>query len=325
MEKRISIPLAGERQVYDVKHVTTALEAMQPEENPTLRRTYERMVAKGGSRWLIKPSSTSTFDWLYEVCPNFEPVIDDLKKYLHLAIFGDGPISFMPILLTGDPGVGKTHFSKCLAEALATEFELLSMSSMTAGFVLSGSAPTWKGAKAGKVADRLINGTVANPVFLMDELDKAGGDSQHDVNGPLYQLLEGETNANFKDEFIDIEFDCSKVFWIASANEPSFLPKAIFSRMAVYEVQPPTREQGRRIGQAIYKRLLEQHNWAFEPEMSERALDSVETITPREMKKRILDALGAALVAGRRHLEQDDFKVSTGPQAKPAIGFVSSR
>jgi ATP-dependent Lon protease len=321
MPKSITIPIAGERQVYDVEVVQKALDALGPDENLQLKRTYTNMIEQGGVRFLIKPSSVTAFDWLYEVCPNFTPVLDDLKKSLHLAIFGNGPLSFTPILLAGDPGVGKTHFAKCLAEALATEFTFVSMGTMTAGWILSGAGPSWKGAKEGRVARALVRGPVANPLFLLDELDKGGGDSQHSASGSLYDLLESETNTAFRDEYLDIPLDCSAMQWVATANYPERIDNAILKRMAVYEVKPPTEEQGRAIGQAIYGKLLKEHGWPFDAILSDDALSAVQTIAPREMKKRMLDAMGSARIADRVYLVRDDFETRHVKEEKRAMGF----
>jgi ATP-dependent Lon protease len=321
MPKNITIPIAGERQVYDIEVVKKALDGLGPDENLQLKRTYTHMIEQGGVRFLIKPSSTKAFDWLYEVCPNFSPVLNDLRKSLHLAIFGNGPIAFTPILLAGAPGVGKTHFAKCLAEALATEYAFISMSTMTAGWVLSGAGPSWRGAKEGRVARALVRGPVANPVFLLDELDKGSGDSQHNPSGSLYELLESETNSTFRDEYLDIPLDCSAMQWVATANYPDRIESAILKRMSVYEIKAPTAEQGRTIGQAIYSKLLKEHGWPFDAVLSDDALSAVQAIEPREMKKRILDAMGSSRVADRAHLLRSDFENREVKEEKRAIGF----
>ncbi|MBL3335783.1 AAA family ATPase, partial [Klebsiella pneumoniae] len=81
---------------------------------------------------------------------------------------------------------GKTHFARQLANVLGTGFEFVSMSSLTAGWILSGASSQWSHAKPGKVAQALVCGDYANPLMVLDEVDKAGGDARYDPMGALY-------------------------------------------------------------------------------------------------------------------------------------------
>lgn len=316
-----TIPIAGYRQVYDTKHVEAALAGDEERSAGFLRKTYLKMCEFGGTRYLIKPSRPDALDGLEALCPNFQCVIDDLKKYLHLAVAGNESMSFMPLLLAGDPGVGKTHFAKMLAKALGLDYEFCSMGAMTAGWVLSGSSSSWQGARHGKVAQKLIEGETANPVFVLDELDKAGGDSRYDPMGVLYQLLEHETASHFKDEFLDVPMDASVILWVATANDLSRIPEPILSRMGVYEVPSPTPEQAAQIAKLVFEGLLKAHPWKFEPQLSESVLEALAEVPPREMKKRLLDAMGTALMAGRDSLTADDVRSQRRPLKNP-VGFM---
>lgn len=318
---RVSITIAEERKVYDVGAVDKALAALDENQSPLLRRTYNKMREAGGNRMLVKPSNDHALDSLYTACPNFSEVLDDLRKYLELALYGNEPLSVLPILLLGDPGVGKTHFAKCFAAALQTDHEFCSMATMSASWIISGSAATWKDSRPGKVATRLIEGTYANPVIVLDELDKTVG-SSYDPVGPLYQLFERETATHFKDEFVDVELDCSNVSWICTANDVNAIPDPILSRMAVYEVRRPTHDEAREIGRAIYRGLLSEHRWAFLEELEDDALDILAEFPPREMKKRLLDALGQARLARRDYVTPEDFTRPATRSGARKIGFM---
>ena len=106
------IPIADLQPIYSVAEVERASEDGAAKRNEGLKSWYERMRELGGSRYIIKPSTTSAVDELADASPNFTDVIDDLRKSLALAISGNEAVQFLPMLLLGEPGLGKTHFAK---------------------------------------------------------------------------------------------------------------------------------------------------------------------------------------------------------------------
>lgn len=317
----MTITIARSHQIYSVQEVESAQEKARAMKSPELEAFYDDMLSFGAERFVTTPSSTDALDPLYEDCPNFSEVLDDLNRYLGLALAGGAGVNVMPVLLLGDPGVGKTHFGKRLAAALGTEFEFISMNALSAGFVITGSSSTWKGAKCGKVAERLVRGKFANPVVLLDEVEKATGSTQSDPIAALYQLLEPETSRAFHDEFIDVDLDASQVFWVLTANSLDGIPSALLSRMAVYEVPAPTREQAAGIAQRVYAGLLRELKLKnVDEELPESVLDKMAEISPREMRKVLLDGLGFAVQAGRSALVPEDVRVK-GETGRRRIGF----
>src|SRR5512141_981708 len=260
------IPLAGLQPIYSVAEVDRALEDGAAKRNEGLRSWYDRMRELGGSRYIIKPSTSAALDDLYDASPNFHAVIDDLRKYLALAVAGNEAVQFIPMLLLGEPGLGKTYFAKRLAHVLATGFEFVSMSSLTAGWVLTGASAQWHNARPGKIAQTLIEREYANPVIVLDEVDKAGGDARHAPMEALSPLLERDTAIHFKDEFIDVDMDASHTLWVATANDETVLPEPILNRMNVYAIDRPDADGARRIAIAIYREILDQHRWPFPPD-----------------------------------------------------------
>lgn len=316
----IRLSLAEERTIYHVADVDRALEDTAAARNESLALLYEKMKQRGGGRFLIRPTAADMLDDLYDTCPNFSEVIDELKKYLALSVAGNEPMSFTPILLLGEPGVGKTHFAKELARLLGTGHEFVSMSSLTAGWILSGASSQWNNAKPGKVAHALVHGEFANPVVVLDEVDKAGGDTRYDPMGALYGLLEKETASHFKDEFIEIDMDASHILWVSTANDERAIPEPILNRMNVYEVPRPDREAACRIAAALYRETVAAHDWGFPPEPDQEILECLAGLPPREMKKRLLAAFGTAKLDGRSALEKRDIEAApTGRSRK--IGF----
>ena len=315
------IPLADLQPIYSVAEVDRALEDGAAKRNEGLKSWYDRMRELGGSRYIIKPSTAAALDDLYETSPNFHAVIDDLRKYLALAVAGNEAVQFLPMLLLGEPGLGKTYFAKRLAQALATGYEFVSMSSLTAGWVLTGASAQWHNARPGKVAQTLIEGEYANPVLVLDEVDKAGGDARYDPMGALYGLLERDTALHFKDEFIDVDMDASHILWVATANDDCAIPEPILNRMSVYEIDRPDADGSRRIALAVYREILDAHRWAFPPEPSAGVLDKLASIAPRDMRKLLLDAFGTAKLAGRDHLIAGDIDSRKLCGRRARVGF----
>lgn len=318
------IPLADSKAIYSVADVDRALEGTMPNQNESLRSLYEKMRERGGERFLVRPSSTDGFDALQDACPNFKPVIDDIRKHTALAISGNEAVQFMPILLLGEPGVGKTHFAKCLAQVLGTGFEFVSMSSLTAGWILSGASSQWMNAKPGKVAQSLVQGEFANPLITLDEVDKAGGDARYDPMGALYTLLEYDTSLHFKDEFIEVAVNASHILWVATANDESAIPDPILNRMNVYAIEHPDQDGAIRIARALYTEILAMHRWGFEPELSDdEVLEKLANIPPRDIRKILLGAFGNAKIEGRSYLRLKDLNLERLAKRKTKIGFYS--
>jgi ATP-dependent Lon protease len=318
---RLSLPLAEQRHVYRISDVERALAGLEENPSPLLKKTYLKMCEAGETRLLVKPSNEFALEALYEECPNFSDILDDLRKYLELALFGGEALTVLPILLLGDPEVGKTHFAKSLANAIQTEFEFCSMATLSASWLICGAASSWKDARPGKVAMRIIDGHYANPVIVLDELDKAVNSNFEPV-GPLYQLFERETATDFKDEFIDIKLDASHILWVCTANDLASIPDPIVSRMMVYEVRRPTKDEARRIAQRMYQALLREHSWPFVSSLSDDSLDTLASVPPREMKKRILDALGQARMQRRDYVQPSDIG-RTAAREQKRIGFTN--
>ena len=180
MPADVAIPIAGFKDVYDVGAVEKALSELSPTANEALRNLYEKMVRLGGQRFTVKPSALPDVERLFAELPNFSEVLEDIRKHLALCIDSNDSVELPPMLLLGDPGIGKTHFARKVAALLGTGFGFVPMSSLTAGWVLSGASSQWKNAKPGKVFDTFLNGDYANPVIVVDEIDKASGDGQYD-------------------------------------------------------------------------------------------------------------------------------------------------
>lgn len=306
----IHLSVAEERSIYDVADIERALEDGSGNRNEALTALYEKMKQRGGGRFLIRPSEVDMIDDLYDTCPNFGEVVDDLKKHIALSVAGSEPMRFTPILLLGEPGIGKTHFARELAARLGTGHEFVSMSSLTAGWILSGASAQWNHAKPGKIAHTLVHGDFANPIVVLDEIDKAGGDARYDPMGALYSLLEQDTAKAFKDEFVDIDIDASHILWVTTANDERGIPDPILNRMNVYEIPRPDQAASLCIARSLYQASVADHDWGFPEEPDDAVLERLASLPPRDMKKRLISAFGTAKLAGRSWLECSDFDQS---------------
>ncbi len=322
---RPAISIAGFKNVYHVPRVEEALSGLQDlgaGASDALKATYVKMIRAGGQRFSIKPSALPDIDALVDELPNFEAPLEDIRRQLALCLSSDDPLDLEPMLLLGDPGIGKTHFARRLARLLGTGYSFIGMSSLTAGWILSGASAQWKNAKPGKVFDALVHGDYANPVIVVDEIDKAGADAQYDPLGSLYTLLEHDTACEFVDEFAEVPIDASDVVWIATANEARAIPEPILNRVNVYEIEAPDADGARRIARGIYRELRDEHGWGqqFPEEPAPATIDRLAQLKPREMRRVLLAAFGSAKLAGRYEVLADD--VSAERLARKArIGF----
>ena len=222
-----------------------------------------------------------------------------------------------PIMLAGEPGVGKTAFAKELATFLGGGFYSVAMENAQTGAALSGSAQYWSNTRTGKVFDALIDDEYANPVFLVDELDKATGHQGCDPLAPLYQFLERHQAAVFHDESIpDLSIDASHITWLLTANDLTKVPAPILSRLQIFNVPAPDAVQARSILKRIFTETVaaivdagmrEDHTETMANlTISQHALDMIASLPLRQAKIQLRPALARALQRRADSLEVCD-------------------
>ena len=203
-----------------------------------------------------------------------------------------------PILLLGDPGIGKTYLASQLAQALGVPSEKISAGGAQGGFQLTGSHGGWSGAKPGMVAALLAKSDSAAPVLVIDEVDKIQ-DGRYPFLPVLLDLLDAGTAKRFRDEYFEMEFDASRIIVVLTANDISKVPPPLLSRVEVFTVPAPQPEQRLRIIDQTMADLSEKtgHAIAFAPGVAQRLAERMD-IDLRQLTRLVRASFAMALQAG---------------------------
>jgi ATP-dependent Lon protease len=256
--------------------------------------------------------------------------LEDVKERIleHLAVLKLKNDMKAPILcLVGPPGVGKTSLGKSIARALKRKFIRMSLGGLHDESEIRGHRKTYIGAMPGRVIKSLKKAGSGNPVFILDEIDKMGRDFRGDPSSALLEVLDPEQNNSFYDNYLEMEYDLSKILFIATANSLSSIQPALLDRMEIIEVSGYSNEEKIEIAKKhlIPKQRVEHGLKAPDVKLSNKVLESIIAKYTRESGVRNLDRMLAALMRNiaRKIAMQEEYNTNLSQEdAEKILGPV---
>lgn len=274
---------------------------------------HKKMAAQGNLRAVAMPENVvAALDDLRLSQPHFEAVIDLIRGQLLMAERADTCVRIPPMLLDGDPGLGKTHFAFELAKVLGTTVKRISFDSALTSATLMGSERRWSNTQYGALFELICLGKHANPIVILDEIDKSDGRREWDPLAPLHTLLEPSTAKCVRDISVDFEFDASMITWIATSNKRAKLSDALRSRFREFHITGPDAQGAIQLATAVVAKTFRQMQLPdFEPPGKAMAV-ALAHLTAREICQAMEQALAHAVAQGRHRVTLQDLPDALG-------------
>lgn len=217
----------------------------------------------------------------------------------HLAVVKLTDLSHAPILcLYGPPGVGKTSLGKSIARALHREYVRISLGGLHDEAEIRGHRRTYIGAMPGRIMQAITKAKKSNPVFVLDEIDKIGNDYKGDPASALLEVLDPEQNSAFHDNYIDVDYDLSNVFFIATANDLSTISRPLLDRMELIDISGYILEEKIEIARRhlIPKQMKAHGLTKTDVDLPKKTISAIIDRYTRESGVRLLDKMLAKVM-----------------------------
>lgn len=284
-------------------------------------------------RALVGGAAPSVFEALQVRFPNFSHVIEYWLLCATVSTKTAQPFQSQPVLLIGAPGLGKTYFAAETSRMLGLDYFEINLSTVTGGFVLNGNSLQWHEACPGYIAKSIAKSRIANPVLMMDEIDKASNEGRHGVMGGFYPLLEPHTAKRYRDECLELELDASLVNWICTANYPKNIPAPLLSRMKRFLIEQPQPQHMPDVLRSIYQHILSSSaiGKLLNPELPDATMVRLERCSPRLARMALEDACAKAVLRDGDTVLPEDLNIPESkppkqpakePPKKPPFGFI---
>ena len=217
----------------------------------------------------------------------------------HLAVVKLTDLSHAPILcLYGPPGVGKTSLGKSIARAIHREYVRISLGGLHDEAEIRGHRRTYIGAMPGRIMQAITKAKKSNPVFVLDEIDKIGADFKGDPASALLEVLDPEQNSAFHDNYVDIDYDLSNVFFIATANDLSTISRPLLDRMELIDISGYILEEKIEIARRhLIPKQMKAHGLTKEDvDLPKKTISTIIDKYTRESGVRLLDKMIAKVM-----------------------------
>lgn len=246
---------------------------------------------------------------------DLEKIKERILEHLAVRSLKGGKVKGPILCFSGPPGVGKTSLGKSIAKATGREFVRISLGGVKDESEIRGHRRTYVGAMPGRFIQAMKQAKTKNPIIMLDEIDKLGGDYKGDPSSALLEVLDPEQNGSFRDHYLNVPFDLSDVMFVATANDMGQIPGPLRDRMEVISLSGYSQEE----------KLAISNRYLIPKQMDENGINDNHVEFHEEGVRTVID--GFTREAGLRNLERQigslcrkvAKKISTGETAKTHI------